>query len=311
MSPYLQDIAAYTGQSECYESSSELIEKLLGIQISDSTIHRVCQRWGDVSEKLLTEERTEEVDTERLKVDEVVYAHCDGGMLLTRTDAWKEVKVGRVYRSAELMKAQENRGFIKDSWYVFHIGGHEEFENKMSEYLDQYEKLQERLIFIVDGAKWINNWITAEYPKAQQILDYYHAIEHFSTFSKLSLSKDGQRQKWLEAIKEHLLKRGVAEITTKIDEIKCKTKRQQEAKRKLLVYIENNKHRMDYPKYKSNGLQIGSGAMEAAHRTLVQRRCKLSGQRWTIPGATRIINLRNLRMNGQWHRLTNVLRKTA
>ena len=210
-----------------------------------------------------------------------------------------------------MLKAQEDRGFIKDSWYVFHIGDHETFENKMSEYVDQYEKLEDRLVFIVDGAKWINNWITAEYPKAQQILDFYHALEHFGAFSKLTIPKQGQRKEWMEKVKDHLLTRGVDQIKTQIDIIDCKTKTQQEERRKLLVYLENNKHRMDYPQYKNKGLQIGSGAMEAAHRTLVQRRCKLSGQRWTIPGATRIINLRNLRMNGQWERLTNSLRKVA
>lgn len=194
MSPLLQEIAAYTGQSECYESSSELIEKLLRIQISDSTIHKICQKLGDQSKKWLVEERTKPVELAELKEEEVVYAHCDGGMVFTRTDQWKEVKVGRVYRSGDLLKAQQNRGLIKESWYMFHIGEHETFENKMSEYVDKYEGLEKRLIFIVDGAKWIYNWITAEYPKAQQILDFYHALEHFGTFSKKTIPKEKEKK---------------------------------------------------------------------------------------------------------------------
>lgn len=37
---------------------------------------------------------------------------------------------------------------------------------------------------------------------------------------------------------------------------------------------------------------IGSGAIEAAHRNVIQKRLKLSGQRWTIKGAQQITNLR-------------------
>lgn len=107
----------------------------------------------------------------------------------------------------------------------------------------------------------------------------------------------------MEQVKIDLLTNGVEGIGKLIEQISCKTKPQQEEKRKLLQYLSNNKERMDYPRYRERGLQIGSGAMEAAHRTLVQRRCKLSGQRWTIAGATKIINLRNLRMNNQWNQL--------
>jgi len=32
------------------------------------------------------------------------------------------------------------------------------------------------------------------------------------------------------------------------------------------------------------GLLIDSGAMEAAHKNVLQRRLKLSGQRWTMDG---------------------------
>jgi hypothetical protein len=41
-----------------------------------------------------------------------------------------------------------------------------------------------------------------------------------------------------------------------------------------------------------NGWRIGSGAMEASHRTLIQIRMKRSGQRWSDKGAQNILNLR-------------------
>ena len=68
---------------------------------------------------------------------------------------------------------------------------------------------------------------------------------------------------------------------------------------------------MDYPKYERLGYYIGSGAIESAHRTVVQKRMKLSGHRWTINGAQRILNLRVLNMSGRWKVVTDYLRNAA
>ncbi len=48
---------------------------------------------------------------------------------------------------------------------------------------------------------------------------------------------------------------------------------------------------------------IGSGAIESAHRTVVQKRMKQSGQRWSIRGAQHMLNLRVVRKNLQWSKI--------
>jgi hypothetical protein len=307
----LKDITAYIGQSECYQTSSELLKKTLQLELSDNSIHRVCQRLGKESEKWLEEDRQEEQIKYELDPDEVLYAHADGGMVLTRPNDWKEVKVGRVYKGKAVHKLSETRSYIKESWYCFHLGGHEEFERIMSEYLDEYEYLKERMVIIIDGAKWMGDWFNSEYPKAQQILDYYHAVEHFSGFAKKVIHKKVMRAEWLSEVKATLLEKGGQATLALVEKIGCKTEKKKEAKDKLLTYLNNNIYRMDYPLYRAKGLQIGSGAMEAAHRTLVQKRCKLSGQKWTPIGVTNIISLRNLKMNGRWDRLSTFLGKVA
>lgn len=42
---------------------------------------------------------------------------------------------------------------------------------------------------------------------------------------------------------------------------------------------------MNYPEFLNRNLLIGSVAIESAHRTVIQRRIKLSGQRWSQDGA--------------------------
>jgi len=122
LSPMLKDITAYVGQSECYQSSSELLKKTMQLDVSDNSIHRVCQSLGEEGEKWLEEQREDVQSKPKAESDEVVYAHADGGMVLTRPSDWKEVKVGRVYKGKEVLKLSDTRSFIKESWYCFHLG---------------------------------------------------------------------------------------------------------------------------------------------------------------------------------------------
>jgi len=81
-------------------------------------------------------------------------------------------------------------------------------------------------------------------------------------------------------------------------------KGKQSIKAKLLAYLNANLSRMDYKRYQSIGCGIiGSGAIESAHRTVVQKRMKLSGQRWSKKGAQHMLNLRVIYMNQQWDKV--------
>lgn len=60
----------------------------------------------------------------------------------------------------------------------------------------------------------------------------------------------------------------------------------------VMGYYQRNRHRMQYSQFRERGLQIGSGPMEAAHRTVVQCRMKRSGQRLCEQGAQAMLNLR-------------------
>ena len=69
---------------------------------------------------------------------------------------------------------------------------------------------------------------------------------------------------------------------------------------------------MDYQRDKNIGAGIiGSGAIESAHRTVVQKRMKQSGQRWSNKGAQNMLNLRVLSMNQQWDKVVALIKKAA
>ena len=61
---------------------------------------------------------------------------------------------------------------------------------------------------------------------------------------------------------------------------------------------------MYYGFYKEKKLMIGSGAIEAAHRQVIQKRMKLSGQRWSMKGAQAILQLRVAKKSDKWNLVT-------
>jgi hypothetical protein len=61
-----------------------------------------------------------------------------------------------------------------------------------------------------------------------------------------------------------------------------------------LVYLANNKDRMRYVTLSASGLPIGSGVTESAAKTVVGRRAKNSGQRWSELGLRGVLTLRAL-----------------
>ena len=69
-----------------------------------------------------------------------------------------------------------------------------------------------------------------------------------------------------------------------------------------LGYLENHKHKMDYPEYLRQGWYIGSGPVESACKTVVGQRLKLAGMRRGEEGTDHVCHLRALFKSdkGQW-----------
>ena len=303
LSPYFKDLVLFTGQMECYELASELVEKFTLIKVSDTSIHRLVDQYEEESEELL-----EERDKIKSKDDSVIYVQMDGSMILTREEKWKEVKLGRVYSSEAHVEISGDRGWIRDSEYCAHLGGHEIFKEKMSKIVDEYDHKSNKLVFLMDGAPWMKKWVEEEYPHAIQILDYYHVLEYLGKLGNEIIIDSGMRKAWYDRVKKEVLEDKAKEVLEEIKKMKPTGKKGEEIKEKVITYFDANIFRMNYKTYQNQGLNIGSGAIESAHRTVIQKRLKLSGQRWSKSGAQRILNLRVLNMSGYWHRLVDYLR---
>jgi len=300
----MQQLMTYCGQLDSYEKSNEVLKEMLQIEVSDTQIYRVTDFYG----KAVSDTVNEEPVLSAVKSDEELYVEVDGSMILTREEGWSETKVGRIFKSSDYLHAEAKPGWISHSQYTAHLGSHKEFTKMMDTLIDKYGHLGNRLVFVWDGATWIKNWIDDAFPKAVSILDYYHACEHLHAFSGSIFTDKAKEKMWTDKQKEWLLK---GEIKTVLSNIR-RVGKNSEAANQLISYYSNNKDRMRYHEYVKIGCGIiGSGAIESAHRTLVQKRMKQSGQRWSWKGAQHMLNLRVVRKNNDWNKIIELTKATS
>jgi len=294
----------YAGHMDCYERSNEILERFLSIEVSPSQVYRVTD---SVSEALEESLDAEERILPLIERDDMLYVEVDGSMVHIREDGWKEVKLARLFKGRDCLNPNSDASCLCNSHYVAHLGNHTDFCELTEQAIGSYGRWKIGLVFITDGATWIKNWIDDNYPDSYAILDYYHASEHLHEFADSCFGKDVKaKYDWCDQQKELLLD---SKVEIVLDNIK-KTSANEKDKELLLNYYKNNISRMDYKLYKTIGCGIiGSGAIESAHRTVIQKRMKLSGKHWTKNGAVNMLRLRVVSMNNQWYKVVNLVKQ--
>jgi len=309
MSSYAQELCCYVGQQTVFEDASELLKLLKGIDINSKQIERICHIYGRKIEQI------KEIQVEKQEVkqypnstkDTIHYAMMDGGMFLTRTDGWNEVKLGRVFSQDNNILINKDRGLITETEYIAHLGTHTHFIEKFQFYL----KNLPNPVFICDGAKWIWNYIDDYYPNSVQILDYFHGCEHLYDFSKTYFHIN-KRKKWESEQIELINNDGIGKVIQNLENLEVlDDEKKAESKRLLIQYFKRNQKRMMYKTFKDKGLLIGSGAIESAIRCVLQQRMKLSGQRWTKEGFQEVANLRTIYKSKKGETITQLVKMAA
>jgi hypothetical protein len=308
ISALLQELMVYAGQLQCYAHCHEVIEKFLSVQVSATQIYRLTDLYGkELGDTVDFTSRTQPP----LQAKDLLYVEADASMVLTRGQGWKEVKAGRLFKSSDCLHPAGKHSMITHSQYLTQMGSHKAFSEKMEILIEDYTTSQEQMVFISDGAPWLRNWIEDAFPKATSILDFYHLLEHLYQFSETFFADAEQGSRWVEQQQELLLDSHAQEVIANVNGLTA-PKRKQSIKVKLLAYLEANLSRMDYKHYQTIGCGIiGSGAIESAHRTVVQKRMKLSGQRWSKKGAQHMLNLRVLYMNQQWDKVIQLAKSNC
>lgn len=304
----MRTLCCLTGQATVYEQAGALLEQLGGISISGMQIQRVCLHYGQQFDPLIR------ADCQAIlpPIDgpdpqEPVYVMVDGSMVLTREEQWREMKLARIFTGPKVVELSSRRRAIRHSVYLSHLGGVEAFLPKLERHLTQLPGK----VILGDGARWIWNWAEDNYPGAVQILDFYHAKEKLVLFARHQFGDEDRRRNWIKQQADRLLNNELESVLATVRSCRARNGEASRAKSKLLDYYIEHDDRMQYKTYRDQGLLIGSGPIEAAHRSVIQQRMKLSGQKWSISGAQAIANLRCYRASQAWHLVEKVIAAAA
>jgi hypothetical protein len=120
-------------------------------------------------------------------------------------------------------------------------------------------------------------------------------------FARLNYGEGSQQaDRWIHRIAEDLRAGKVQEVIARLKRMRPKTPELRDQLRSLIAYYSEHAGRMHYDEYLRLGYGIGSGAVESAHKQVVQARFRQAGMRWSEAGARRLLALRLLLLNDQW-----------
>jgi len=155
----------------------------------------------------------------------------------------------------------------------------------------------EQQIALSDGGNGLEDFIRTFFPKAECILDFWHAKEHLVELAKAFHPNDEPaRQSWTDDACHRLKHEGgrITRAWMETLDLSSASAEVREVHRHEVQYFRNHEHRMDYPRYVRNAWQIGSGPVESACKTVVGNRLKGGGMRWGKAGADAVCHLRAL-----------------
>src|SRR5262245_36904576 len=295
-------VSRLAAQIPSLDEAGQNFEEDYGVHWAKETVRQMAEAAGKTILVREDEQRRRVMDREvplpeSDKTPEKACVFADGTMVHSEGD-WHEIRVATVTTEDAAGNPSERHsrarfmGVEQAAWTLVMLARSVGYQNA---------KLR---AFIADGAAWLWNLQAAFFANAIAILDWYHLAEHVhKAANELFGQGTPQAAEWAKHVKGELWEGrvGNARSLTEQELARTRSPSKRAALQELLTYLENNEAHMYYPRYRTLGLPIGSGQVEAQCKTLVGGRCKQAGMRnWTYAGAEALLRLRAAKHDGSF-----------
>ncbi len=160
-----------------------------------------------------------------------------------------------------------------------------------------------RVHAVGDGAPWIVGQIEQQFgDQGCYLIDFYHVCEYLGAASAAIAPDPVARDAWIETQKE-ALKDGRLDAVLQALAGHCEPPEADDEHAPVRTchrYLRARADQLNYPRALAEGLPIGSGEVESAHRFVAQQRLKRPGAWWRVKHAEHMLALRINRINGDW-----------
>jgi len=293
----------------------EDLEELAGIRVSAKEIERMSQLVGGQVEAFHAAQAEAALSDKVVPIKQVprIYVCMDGtGVPMVKKETigrqgkgedgqakTREAKLGCVFTQTRVDKEGRPVRDEESTSYTGAIEPAEAFGQRI------YQEAKRRgldrakeLCVLGDGAPWIWNIADEHFYGATQVVDLYHAREHYWNVAKACFGQNKDKlHQWAEVRRTELDDGKVEDVIYAIEKLSSLDK---ETCEREIGYFKKNKERMRYADFRRRGLFVGSGVLEAGCRTVIGQRLKQSGMHWTVRGANSIIALRCSLLSNRW-----------
>lgn len=312
--PGVRKMVGRVGAMRPFALGEEDLRELAGLTVNAKEIERISHELGEEVEEFLGREPQVE-DLVNNDKPPKLYICMDGTgvpMVARETENRKgkgedgrartrEVKLGCVFTQTGMDESGHPKRDEESTTYAGAIETADVFSRRIyKEARRRGMDNAEQVCVIGDGAPWIWNIGDEQFYGATQIIDLYHAREHYWNAGRALIGDKEALRAWTGDRKKELDNGKVEEVIAAIKDLPAMTEEEKAVKERESGYFEKNKERMRYDQFREKGLFVGSGVLEAGCRSVIGQRLKQSGMHWTVKGANSIIALRNCIMSNRW-----------
>jgi hypothetical protein len=299
-------ICLLAGQNS-FAVTERLLKECCGWTISDERIRQACQ----AESPRIADFRAESSAVAKAFADASgdVEFQTDAAKVNT-TEGWRDMKIG--------IFARRERGepSTPENWDKRHLPAPttrvafaaietiDDFAPRWSEWAVRLgiEDLS-TITVLGDGAEWIWNAASREFPGCTQVLDIYHGAEHIADAARTRFGEGTTTAKeWLDRGRGLLLSDGWAGLCDHLGQTMTTDDAPEDRVPldDLMGYFATHTERLNYCHRLYTGQSIGSGMVEGAAKNLVGRRLKQTGARWQVDNVNRMAELCCLTYSDHW-----------
>lgn len=323
----LSELLTLAGVELAFDHSRRWLKGFLLFEVSENTIRQETQALGQVQAAHETQMREQSQDPAwlqaHLRTTDATPARLYGSLDAAKVrieprkpaekqaepETWRDLKVGCWYEVEPVPTRQQSvrQRAVQERGQTCQRASHMRYYCDLAEAKTfgelmwatgcaAHADLTRELVFVCDGAAWIWNLVTTHYPKAVQIVDWYHAADRLQRVAHAAFSQRAVRERWLDRTTTNLWDGRVREVIQACTDLGAQCPEAHDAS----IYFTNNQTRMRYADYRQSGYMIGSGTVESSCKQIVTQRLKCSGAQWIVPGAVATAKARAAWLSAEW-----------
>jgi hypothetical protein len=290
-----------------FEDAADLLEKIGQIVMSDSSVWRRVEAWGERGKAAEAVQRAKattlpprsEIVAGEARQPKDMGVAMDGANVHIRREGWKELKVGCIFDIAVWPTPERETGDLIElahavgNSYVAHLGGPEVFGPLVWAEARRRAWTQAReTIALGDGAPWIWNLVKDHFYDSRQGVDWYHATQHLMHAAHLVKGEDTPAaHQWFKTCETPLFEGHADHIAAFLREAAQANSKGADDLYGEANYFDENRRRMQYLELREDGFPIGSGMVESGCKQF-RARFTGPGMRWSRPGIERLLPVR-------------------